>query len=338
MLTRVVSRASVSLSGRRVARSRKAVASRSWNRFVQTTAEDTTGLPEPPKTMKGIPTSAFEILNGMPEEQVGRRVYIYRPARNAMQSGSRVRSLWHKTLMPVFSNMLSIVFATYFSLWLVFNFASYAGKQRATRSSKRLSKIVFSLCLAPIMILLFPCCKIVIFCEILLIGIGNFECLVWRFFTAFPFFFRFSLRRILLFAWLSKYIPVSLQKVDQWFLQFERSEDRWNNPIMGWVSSRDPLGQMTMKFPDRDSAVRYAEAHGSLKFHSVVAVFRFRFLTPLCSFADQVWSIILRMIGWKRLRLLVKSERTTEISSSTRPSRPTRRLTSKTSKQDHLVS
>jgi hypothetical protein len=33
---------------------------------------------------------------------------------------------------------------------------------------------------------------------------------------------------------------------------------------MGWVSSRDPLGQMTVKFPDRESAIRFAEGHGMM--------------------------------------------------------------------------
>jgi hypothetical protein len=91
MLGRIVLRAGVSVRARRVVRARKVTVPRVAHRWVGTSTEDATGLPEAPKDLRGIPTSALEILTGTPAAQLTRRVYIYRPARNAMQSGSRVR-------------------------------------------------------------------------------------------------------------------------------------------------------------------------------------------------------------------------------------------------------
>ncbi|MEL6337290.1 MAG: ETC complex I subunit [Pseudomonadota bacterium] len=47
-----------------------------------------------------------------------------------------------------------------------------------------------------------------------------------------------------------------------WVLEFEPSEPKRVDPLMGWISSGDMSGQVRLSFDSRDQAVRYAEKHG----------------------------------------------------------------------------
>lgn len=49
---------------------------------------------------------------------------------------------------------------------------------------------------------------------------------------------------------------------DHWILEFEPSQPRRLDPLMGWTSSGDMNSQVKMKFPSKDAAVSYAERHG----------------------------------------------------------------------------
>jgi hypothetical protein len=49
---------------------------------------------------------------------------------------------------------------------------------------------------------------------------------------------------------------------DQWVLEFEQSEARRPDPLMGWAGSRDTQSQVRLTFPDRDAALAYADRHG----------------------------------------------------------------------------
>lgn len=90
MLSRIVSRASRRVASRRVARtSPKAAAPKFQRRFVRTEGE--TVHPVIPEDLTTLSPATFTQVTGIPEEQITRRVYIYRPMRNAMQSGSAVR-------------------------------------------------------------------------------------------------------------------------------------------------------------------------------------------------------------------------------------------------------
>ncbi|NMW31048.1 ETC complex I subunit [Altererythrobacter sp. RZ02] len=51
-------------------------------------------------------------------------------------------------------------------------------------------------------------------------------------------------------------------KVDTWMLEFEQSEARKPDPLMGWTGSGDTQAQVQIKFPDKDAAKAYAEKHG----------------------------------------------------------------------------
>ena len=46
-----------------------------------------------------------------------------------------------------------------------------------------------------------------------------------------------------------------------WKLEFETRE-RWENPLMGWSSTGDPLSNLQLDFATKEEAVAYCEKHG----------------------------------------------------------------------------
>ncbi len=51
-------------------------------------------------------------------------------------------------------------------------------------------------------------------------------------------------------------------KIDSWMLEFEQSEARKPDPLMGWIGSGDTQAQVQLKFDSKDAAKAYAEKHG----------------------------------------------------------------------------
>ena len=49
-----------------------------------------------------------------------------------------------------------------------------------------------------------------------------------------------------------------LGKVDKWILEFE-SKDTSINPLMGWESSNDTMGEVKLEFSTKDKAIEYAK-------------------------------------------------------------------------------
>ena len=49
---------------------------------------------------------------------------------------------------------------------------------------------------------------------------------------------------------------------DQWILEFEQSEARKPDPLMGWTGSGDTQAQVVLRFPTREDAQAYAARHG----------------------------------------------------------------------------
>lgn len=47
-----------------------------------------------------------------------------------------------------------------------------------------------------------------------------------------------------------------------WILEFERQSSSLPDPLMGWSSSADTLGQVRLKFPSREAAIAHARRHG----------------------------------------------------------------------------
>ena len=49
-----------------------------------------------------------------------------------------------------------------------------------------------------------------------------------------------------------------LGKEDKWILEFE-SKDTSTNPLMGWESSNDTMGEVKLQFSTKDKAIEYAK-------------------------------------------------------------------------------
>ena len=49
---------------------------------------------------------------------------------------------------------------------------------------------------------------------------------------------------------------------DRWVLEFEQTEARRADPLMGWTGSGDTQAQVRLVFPDKDAAKAYAANHG----------------------------------------------------------------------------
>ena len=49
-----------------------------------------------------------------------------------------------------------------------------------------------------------------------------------------------------------------LGKVDKWILEFD-SKDTTINPLMGWESSNDTMGEVKLEFSTKDKAIEYAK-------------------------------------------------------------------------------
>ncbi|MCW1384709.1 ETC complex I subunit [Novosphingobium sp. KCTC 2891] len=51
-------------------------------------------------------------------------------------------------------------------------------------------------------------------------------------------------------------------RTSDWLLEFEQSEARRPDPLMGWTGSGDTQVQVTLKFASVDEAKAYADKHG----------------------------------------------------------------------------
>ena len=51
-------------------------------------------------------------------------------------------------------------------------------------------------------------------------------------------------------------------KIDTWVLEFEQSEARKPDPLMGWTGSGDTQAQVKLTFPTKEAAKAYAEKYG----------------------------------------------------------------------------
>lgn len=51
-------------------------------------------------------------------------------------------------------------------------------------------------------------------------------------------------------------------KIDNWVLEFEQSEARKPDPLMGWTGSGDTQSQVKLTFPTKEAAKAYAEKYG----------------------------------------------------------------------------
>lgn len=45
-----------------------------------------------------------------------------------------------------------------------------------------------------------------------------------------------------------------------WLLEFDQTEPRFHDPVMGWVGSSDMTQELRLKFPSKEAAIAYVEA------------------------------------------------------------------------------
>lgn len=48
----------------------------------------------------------------------------------------------------------------------------------------------------------------------------------------------------------------------QWLLRFQPRYRAFVDPLTGWTGGEEPLAHLAIRFPSRETAVRYAERHG----------------------------------------------------------------------------
>ena len=51
-------------------------------------------------------------------------------------------------------------------------------------------------------------------------------------------------------------------KSNEWVLEFEPTDARRADPLMGWTQTADTEGQVRLSFDTKEEAVRYADQHG----------------------------------------------------------------------------
>ncbi|TDG41281.1 hypothetical protein AWZ03_012296 [Drosophila navojoa] len=49
--------------------------------------------------------------------------------------------------------------------------------------------------------------------------------------------------------------------INTWQIEFDNRE-RWENPLMGWASTGDPLSNLNVKFGSKEEAITYCERNG----------------------------------------------------------------------------
>ncbi|GAB3452472.1 ETC complex I subunit [Insolitispirillum peregrinum] len=47
-----------------------------------------------------------------------------------------------------------------------------------------------------------------------------------------------------------------------WVLEFEPTDAKKNDPLMGWAGSRDTRNQLRLRFDSKDAAIAYAQRNG----------------------------------------------------------------------------
>ena len=51
-------------------------------------------------------------------------------------------------------------------------------------------------------------------------------------------------------------------KIKRWVLEFEPTEARKAEPLMGWISSGDTKSQIKIMFPSKEEAIEFADREG----------------------------------------------------------------------------
>ncbi len=68
-------------------------------------------------------------------------------------------------------------------------------------------------------------------------------------------------RRVRIFVPARNAMQSGTNNTHQWKLEFETRE-RWENPLMGWGSTADPLSNISLPFCSKEEAASFAEKNG----------------------------------------------------------------------------
>lgn len=74
-----------------------------------------------------------------------------------------------------------------------------------------------------------------------------------------------------IYQWIKNSMQSGRAPSGQWVLEFEQSERRRADPLMGWAGSGDTQSQIRLSFPTLDAAKAYAEREGIEVSHIVPA-------------------------------------------------------------------
>lgn len=68
-------------------------------------------------------------------------------------------------------------------------------------------------------------------------------------------------RRVRIFVPAKNAMQSGTSNLSHWEMEFD-TRQRWENPLMGWCSSGDPLSNLKLSFKDQDAAIDHCEKNG----------------------------------------------------------------------------
>ncbi|XP_036894395.1 NADH dehydrogenase [ubiquinone] iron-sulfur protein 4, mitochondrial isoform X2 [Sturnira hondurensis] len=68
-------------------------------------------------------------------------------------------------------------------------------------------------------------------------------------------------RKVRIFVPARNNMQSGVNNTKKWKMEFDTRE-RWENPLMGWASTADPLSNMVLTFSTKEAAVAFAEKNG----------------------------------------------------------------------------
>ncbi|XP_063151738.1 NADH dehydrogenase [ubiquinone] iron-sulfur protein 4, mitochondrial [Candoia aspera] len=68
-------------------------------------------------------------------------------------------------------------------------------------------------------------------------------------------------RKVYIFVPARNAMQAGVNNTKNWKMEFDTRE-RWENPLMGWASTADPLSNMQLTFSTKEDAIAFAEKNG----------------------------------------------------------------------------
>ncbi|MEQ2247931.1 NADH dehydrogenase Fe-S protein subunit 4 ndufs4, partial [Ilyodon furcidens] len=68
-------------------------------------------------------------------------------------------------------------------------------------------------------------------------------------------------RKVHIFVPTKTAMQSGINSTKKWKMDFDTRE-RWENPLMGWASTADPLSNMVLTFSSKEDAIAFAEKNG----------------------------------------------------------------------------